>query len=385
MMMVVHATDCVIAVHRHRDHVARRLRADRLVAAQPAQLRGRDEVLPGGRVRHRLPALRHRRWSTAPPAASSRYAGDRRQGAATAVARRRCSSSACYFILVALAFKIAAVPFHMWAPDAYEGAPTPVTAFMAAGVKAAAFGGSCACFGTAFGEPGAGLRRHRLGVDARRCSRSLTMTLGNLAALRQDNIKRMLAYSSIAHAGYLLVGVVRRWARRRRARSRPCSSTWSPTPSRPSARSAWWPGSAPRRRAAAARRLGGPRRARTPALALAMTIFLLSLGGFPPTAGFFGKFYLFRAALEEPAALLAGRHRRAQQRGQRLLLPARRHRDVLPRAVRPLSPTDSVSTRAGLIITAVAVVLLGLFPSAVVDWAHPATTAATTAVAAVAK
>src|SRR5262249_20381558 len=112
-----------------------------------------------------------------------------------------------YFILVALAFKIAAVPFHMWAPDAYEGAPTPVTGFMAAGVKAAAVGGTVRLLGTAFGHPLLVFDftgwASVLAVLA-----ALTMTLGNLAAIRQENVKRMLAYSSIGHAGYLLIGVV---------------------------------------------------------------------------------------------------------------------------------------------------------------------------------
>ena len=89
--------------------------------------------------------------------------GDRRQGRRRH-AGRRCSSSACYFIIVALGFKVAAVPFHMWAPDAYEGAPTPVTGFMAAGVKAAAFGALVRLLGTAFSSPLLA-RLHRLGVD----------------------------------------------------------------------------------------------------------------------------------------------------------------------------------------------------------------------------
>jgi hypothetical protein len=105
-------------------------------------------------------------------------------------------------LLVGFGFKISSVPFHMWTPDAYEGAPTPVTGFMAVGVKAAAF--------AAF------LRVFLVGFDlsAEKVSALLwvfavaTMTVGNLAAIAQHNIKRMLAYSSIAHAGYVLVGMV---------------------------------------------------------------------------------------------------------------------------------------------------------------------------------
>jgi len=213
----------------------------------------------------------------------------------------RLSSSALFvigmlFILVAFGFKIAMVPFHMWAPDTYEGAPTPVTAFMAAGVKAAAFVSVIRVFGGAFGKSelsfgGAGWA-NVLGFLA-----AVTMAWGNLAALKQDNIKRMLAYSSIAHAGYLLIGV--------------CALAYSGNDARGALLFylgaytfttvgsfgvvAWlgnrgderlqlddWAG------------LGS----RHPAAALAMTVFMLSLGGIPPTAGFFGKFYLFRAALQ---------------------------------------------------------------------------------------
>jgi len=100
-------------------------------------------------------------------------------------------------LLVGFGFKVASVPFHMWAPDVYEGAPTPATAFMAAGVKAAAFGAFLRVFGSAL--PGLASQWHPLvGWLA-----LLTMVVGNLAALAQTNLKRMLAYSSIAHAGYL--------------------------------------------------------------------------------------------------------------------------------------------------------------------------------------
>ena len=111
-----------------------------------------------------------------------------------------------YFILATFVFKVAAVPFHFWAPDAYEGAPTPATGFMAAGVKAAAFVGLVRLLGTVFG--GSALSPSETGwVPVISLIAIVTMTYGNLAAIRQDNIKRMMAYSSVAHAGYLLVGV----------------------------------------------------------------------------------------------------------------------------------------------------------------------------------
>ncbi len=109
--------------------------------------------------------------------------------------------------LVALGIKVAAVPFHMWTPDAYEGAPTPITAYMAAGVKAAGIAALMRVFLIGFG--GDELPFGHLGWASILAGMAvLTMTVGNVAALRQENIKRMLAYSSIAHAGYLLVGVI---------------------------------------------------------------------------------------------------------------------------------------------------------------------------------
>ena len=113
-----------------------------------------------------------------------------------------------FLLVVAFGFKVAAVPFHMWAPDAYEGAPTPVTAFMAAAVKAAAIAAMIRVFGIALG--GDVLPFGTLGwASPMVVIAAITITIGNIGAVRQDNIKRMLAYSSISHAGVLLVGIVR--------------------------------------------------------------------------------------------------------------------------------------------------------------------------------
>ena len=130
-------------------------------------------------------------------------------------------------LLVGFGFKIAAVPFHMWAPDVYEGAPTPITAYMAAAVKAAAFAALLRVWREAF--PGAFGSWHL----ALWWVAVLTMVVGTLVALAQKNIKRMLAYSSIAHAGYLLVAVV---ATISSARRRFSSTSWR-TRSPPWARS----------------------------------------------------------------------------------------------------------------------------------------------------
>jgi NADH-quinone oxidoreductase subunit N len=278
-----------------------------------------------------------------------------------------------YFILVALAFKVAAVPFHMWAPDTYEGAPTPVTGFMAAGVKAAAFGGLVRLLDTAFANPA-------LVYDFTGWASVLsvlavaTMTLGNLAAIRQENVKRLLAYSSIAHAGYLLIGVVAGGLGV--ASAKPAVLfylvVYTFTTVGAFGVVAWignrkderlyiddWAG------LAAAR----------PAVALGMTIFLLSLGGVPPTGGFFGKFYIFRAAMESPQLywlVVAGVLNSVISVYYYLrIVVAMYFRD----AVRPLAPIEGPSMRAGLLLTAIAVVLLGVFPGTFVDWAGPALTA----------
>jgi NADH-quinone oxidoreductase subunit N len=275
-----------------------------------------------------------------------------------------------YFLLVALAFKVAAVPFHMWAPDAYEGAPTPVTGFMAAGVKAAAIGGTVRLLDTAFANP-------ILVYDFTGWASVLsvlavaTMTLGNLAALRQENVKRLLAYSSVAHAGYILIGVVA--AGLGVASARPAVLfylvAYTFTTLGAFGVVAWignrnderlyiddWAGLASAR----------------PGVALSMTIFLLSLGGIPPTGGFFGKFYIFRSAMESPQLywlVVAGVLNSVVSIYYYLrIVVAMYFRDPL----RPLAPTDGASLRAGLLLTAIAVVLLGVFPGTFVDWAGPA-------------
>lgn len=200
-------------------------------------------------------------------------------------------------VIVAFGFKLGAVPFHMWAPDAYDGAPTPVTAFMAAAVKAAAFVGLLRLFLTAFG--GDVLPYGYMGwANVLAVLAVLTMTLGNLAALRQENVKRMLAYSSIAHAGYLLLGVV--------AAGLGVADTALPallyylTAYTFTTMGAFgvvaWLGSRDDERLFVDDWAGLS--SRHPVAALAMTVFLLSLAGMPPTGGFFGKFYVFRAAVQ---------------------------------------------------------------------------------------
>lgn len=190
-------------------------------------------------------------------------------------------------LLVGFGFKIASVPFHMWAPDVYEGAPTSVTAFMIAGTKAAAFAAFLRVFLLALPA------LHMRWSVAIWVLAVLTMTLGNLVALVQSNIKRMLAYSSIAHAGYLLVALV-------------------------AGGSSGVAGILFYLVAYALMNLGvfaviiavqdGERERllltdyaglgwQHPVLAGCMAVFMFSLAGIPPTAGFMGKLYIFSAAL----------------------------------------------------------------------------------------
>jgi len=192
-------------------------------------------------------------------------------------------------LAVGFAFKVSAVPFHMWTPDAYEGAPTIVTAFMSTGVKAAAFAAFVRVFLSTL-EP---LQSNWVPILS--AIAAVTMIVGTVVGVLQSNIKRMLAYSSIAHAGYLLLGIIAAnssgkaavlfyllayavanlgalgivallgTADRPHDQLRDFAGLWSTRPG----------------------------------LAALMTVFLLSLGGFPPTAGFIAKWYIFAAAVQE--------------------------------------------------------------------------------------
>jgi NADH-quinone oxidoreductase subunit N len=255
-------------------------------------------------------------------------------------------------LLVGFGFKVASVPFHMWTPDVYEGAPTSVTAFMAVGVKAAAFAAFARVFFLAFPafQPDWQIVLWVLAVA--------TMTLGNIVAIAQTNIKRMLAYSSIAHAGYLLVAII------------------------------------------AANQLGavslmyyllaytlmnlgafgvvilvGRKKdsylsiydysglgAQHPALAAAMALFMFALAGIPPTAGFVGKFYIFSAAVQAGYIWLAiiGVMNSVVSVYYYLRITVFMYMKP-PEA--DLGPVDfAPALTATLLITAVGVLLIGVFP-----------------------
>lgn len=217
------------------------------------------------------------------------------------------------FLVAGIGFKLAAAPFHMWTPDAYEGAPTNVTAFMSTAVKTAAFGMALRMFLIAFPSPAGAARWTILFAVLS----AVSMTWGNIVALWQDNTKRLLAYSSIAHVGYALMGLVAVGA----ALSHQISGTQQVQAIAAGQLAVVLYMVAYTFTAAGAfgmvvllRREGliGDRVAdfagmarRSPWLAAAMMIFLLSLGGIPATAGFVGKWWLFASALQGGFAWLA--------------------------------------------------------------------------------
>ena len=205
-----------------------------------------------------------------------------------------------------VAFKIAAVPFHYWTPDAYQGSPTPVTGYLSVGPKIGAFALIIRLFAEALGPLTAEWNIVIIVLAA------TTMTLGNLVALTQDNVKRMLAYSSIAHTGYMLVGFAAYGAGQIEGLEGLLFYGAAYTFMNLGAFAVI---------AALQKRLGATSNLSTfaglirrePTLAWLMTLFLLSLTGIPPTAGFFGKFYVILAAVQARAqngAHGAGRDRR---------------------------------------------------------------------------
>jgi NADH-quinone oxidoreductase subunit N len=191
-------------------------------------------------------------------------------------------------MLIGFGFKVAAVPFHMWTPDAYEGAPTPITAFMAVGVKLAAFAGFLRIFMANLGAVSSEWTAV-LWILA-----VLTMTAGNVIALVQNNIKRMLAYSAIAHAGYVIVGMAAGPGHDAGGAILYYLLGYAFTNLAAFAVVvALERGAEPHDQIADYRGLAREH----PGLAAAMALCLLSLTGVPPLAGFVGKFYIFAAAL----------------------------------------------------------------------------------------
>jgi NADH-quinone oxidoreductase subunit N len=196
-------------------------------------------------------------------------------------------------LLVGFAFKISAVPFHMWTPDAYEGAPAIVTGFMSTGVKAAAFAAFVRVFLSSF-EPFRDMSAAGPGwAPIVAVLAAATMILGTVVGVAQGNLKRMLAYSSIAHGGYLLVGLV---AANQVGKAAILFYLLAYSVTNLAAFGVIAMLGARDRANDSLRDYAGLWHS-NPGLAALMTVCLLSLGGLPPTAGFIGKWYIFQAAV----------------------------------------------------------------------------------------
>jgi NADH-quinone oxidoreductase subunit N len=297
----------------------------------------------------------------------------------------------CGIVLVAsgFAFKVAAVPFHMWTPDVYEGAPTPVTALMSAGVKAAAFASLVRVF-LAVAK----------GMDPQipfiifSTLAFLTMIAGNLLAIPQRNVKRMLAYSSIAHAGYLLVGVAALFVTEPGQQFRLLGATalgqGSPLELARAdalrgilfyllaytvtAVGAFATVSALERREDEDKgtawdldRFSGLAQ-RRPGWAFAMAAFMLSLGGIPPTIGFMGKLLIFRSAVDTGLIGLAIVGVLSSAAGVYYYL-----RVVVYMFMRPVPEGAHAlernwATELTLVLSTAAVVVLGILPGSLTEW-----------------
>ncbi len=268
----------------------------------------------------------------------------------------------CGLMFVGLAFKVAAAPFHMWAPDVYDGAPTPITAFMAATVKAAAFATFLRIWYESFYYAFTGWANAMAGVAV------LTMIVGNVVALQQKNIKRMLAYSSIVHSGYLLVAVLAASSLASTAFVFYVLAYTLATFGAFAIVSAMQPAGETDARISDYEGLWHTR----PWLAVSMAVCLLALLGFPVFGGvgFFAKWYLVQAALASPAHLTVV----AVILVVTSVISAGYYLSVVRVMFMKPRPDDAVEPAAvgGLtqVVLGVSVVLilgLGLFPSRLVD------------------
>jgi NADH-quinone oxidoreductase subunit N len=267
-------------------------------------------------------------------------------------------------MIVGFGFKVALVPFHMWTPDVYQGAPTSVTAFMSVGAKVAGFAALGRVVLYAFGD------RYADWVWALAVLAALTMTVGNLAALRQTHLKRMLAYSSIAQAGYILVGLA---AGNALGTSGLLFYLFSYAFTNVAAFAV----------VLAVGRLAGSAEAgetmedfaglatRKPGLAAAMALFMLSLAGVPPLVGFLGKLYVFSAAVQANLTWLAilgviNSVISAYYYLRVVVAMYMRDGKAPEGAAAPVSPALQV----GVGLSAVAVVILGVWPGPILDLAR---------------
>ncbi len=266
-------------------------------------------------------------------------------------------------LTVGFGFKVALVPFQQWTPDVYQGAPTPVTAFMSVGTKAAGFAAFARVLlsvlpGYDWAWP--------LAILA-----VLTMTVGNLAALRQASLKRMLAYSSIAHAGYVLVGLV--------AAATPAMAVGLRSVLFYLLAYAFMNVGAFAVLVALERAGEGDVDARQarglatrhPVLAALMALFMLSLAGIPPLAGFFGKLYVFSAAVQAGWAWLAvvGVLNSVISAYYYLGVTVGMYMQEAPEGEPAVAPARGFGLALALALTALGTVLLGLWSAPWLQWA----------------
>jgi NADH-quinone oxidoreductase subunit N len=261
-------------------------------------------------------------------------------------------------LAVGFAFKVSAVPFHMWTPDAYEGAPTIVTAFMSTSVKAAAFAAFARVFLSSL-EPLQAYWIPVLSVIA-----AITMIVGTVVGVVQTNVKRMLAYSSIAHGGYILLGIV---AANSAGKAAILFYLLGYAVSNIGALGIVALLGTAQDQHDELRDFAGLWRSR-PALAGLMTVFLLSLGGIPPTVGFIGKWYIFSAAVQEGHYWLAviGVLTSVVSVFFYLRIVVMMYMTEGTETLRPRVP---VAAMTGLALAVIAVFYLGILPTRVLDLA----------------
>jgi NADH-quinone oxidoreductase subunit N len=271
-------------------------------------------------------------------------------------------------LLVGFGFKLAAAPFHMWAPDVYEGAPTPITAYMAAAVKAAAFVAFLRVWMEAFGYLFVTWHFAVWWLAA------ITMFVGNLIALRQRNLKRMLAYSSIGHTGFLLVAVAAATSQAAGAALFYLFAYTLATMGAFAIIVSLGTGDHPRERIEDYHGLWLER----PGLAIGMTVFMLAMLGFPVFGGmgFFAKWYVLQAAIDAaaPQMMLAVLLVLATtiSAGYYLSFVMVMYMKPRPELAPPLPVVGSMS-RAVIVVSAALLLFFGIYPDPVVRWARGGT------------
>jgi NADH-quinone oxidoreductase subunit N len=278
---------------------------------------------------------------------------------------------ALVMLIVGMAFKLGAVPFHMWVPDSYEGAITPVTTFMSVGVKAAAVALLVRVLVGAFGDP-ASTSLYTGWTPVIVLLAIATMVYGNLAALAQTSVKRMLAYSSVAHAGYILVGFAAVHEVGSFAVSSVLYYVAAYTVSNVLAFGSLILMGSKGKEAVSYEDLAGAGR-RHPMAAFPFVIGILSLLGMPPTAGFFGKYYVFSAAVQAGGGMvwLAVLGVLASAVGAYYYLKVIVYLYMRePDADKPIAvPMQSVYVVVALVLAGYYVLKMGITPSRYLDWA----------------